>query len=159
MKFCINYNKRLYCINDNLKPKRGCYEMILYILELWKMGDIDKIYLYLSPQFRKELGGKRIATEWIKQNKLIGWENYFFLERKIYEIETIYYYKFLLKSGDVITIKFRMERQYDWLRDKPLYDTYYNCKYYFHYRLSGIEEINEEPNQSRLKRIVDYCRI
>ena len=159
MKFSVQYQNKLYFIKDKYKPKRGCYEMISYILELWKTADIEKIYMYLSPQYRKELGGRKIALEKLNNHPLLNWKSIIFLERKVFEIRTDYYYKVLLNGGRVSTIKLTLERQYDWVKDKPLYDTYYNIKYYFHYRLINIEEIQEYSQQMRLQKIIDYCRI
>lgn len=159
MKFCINYNKKLYCINDRHKPKRNCYEMMIYILELWKISDVEKIYLYLSPEYRKRLGGKRETIRKISIHPLLNWDTIIFLERKINEITTDYFYKVLLRNGKMKTLKFTMERQYDWEKNKPLYDVYYNCKYHFHYRLSNLEEISEQTQEERLQKIIDNCRI
>ena len=66
MKHSVQYRNRLYFIKDKHKPKKNCYEMISYILELWKIADIEKIYLYLAPQYRKEMGGRKIVLEKIK---------------------------------------------------------------------------------------------
>lgn len=159
MKYNIKYNGKIYSINDKNKPKYNCYEMITYILELWKIGDVDKIYMYISPQYRKELGGKKNAIEKINNHFLIGWQKNIFLKKKIDTIKTEYFYKFLFKTGEVNTVKLTLERQYDWNKNKPLYDTYFGCKYYFHYRLINIEKIMETSNDTKLKRIIDYCRI
>ena len=159
MKFSVQYQNKLYFVKDKHKPKRGCYEMMVYILEMWKTADIEKIYLYLSPQYRKELGGRKIALDKIKNHPLLRWKTSIFLERKVDEIKTHYYYKILFENDKVSTIKFTLERQFDWVKNKPLYDNYYNVKYYFHYRLVNLEEVFEVNNQTRLKKIIDYCRI
>jgi len=124
-KYCKKCFKKLICIHK--EPEMSAID----ILETINKSDdkLNEIYYFLIPEYRAELGGKKGFHKFIKK---FNFDKFKF---KFIEIDDCLGYA--INNN----IRIDMQRAYNYLDDKPIYDRFSKIKLELFWRITKINVI------------------
>lgn len=155
-KFCKKCFGKKYCVEH--KPQMDSNELINILLtsitNQSRKEDVLKIlYKFLLPSYRAYLGGFRKFQSFIEIN-FPGLLSAFQIEitKKFTEIDSCIGY-FIISypfNNKRKFLKIHMERAYNYIDDRPIYDRFIRERLYLFWRISKIENVNSSRGSSNI---------
>ena len=142
--FCRNNFNKQYCVN--ISPIMESLDIIKLVLDKLKYNinnsGIKSLYYYLSINFKNQFCIYNNFKIYLLNNFsiLLNLDNYNIYKIKKNKNDTkCYYYIKIINSDKFTNFKISLSRQYDYLNNKPKYDSYIDKKLYLYWRIDNIE--------------------
>lgn len=144
-KFCRKCKGKIIC--THIEPEMSPTDIVTLILTaLLKNKEIgmQTLYRFMMPEYRRQIGGKGNIENYIKNTfpGLIQTDYVYIVDEFKEEDECIGYLQLQYKDENKMNgIKIKMERAFDYEKNKPLNDRYSGEKLHLFWRITGMEKI------------------